>query len=143
MTLDALRDAGSEALLLPYVSNAAATAMLTTGEYDRALAVLDAAILSGRSTGIRCYESESLRLKAEALDRLGRDGAPDLHAAIRLAHEQHAVLYELRALLALEQGDLAPDDSHSCRDAIARVLADVPEDSDLVVVIRARELIAV
>jgi tetratricopeptide (TPR) repeat protein len=141
MTLDALRATGSEALLLGSVSNAAATAMLATSEYDRALAVLDEAILVGRSKGIRCYESESLRLRAEVLDRLGRDGAPDLYAAILLAQEQHAVLYELRALLALERRELAPDEHRACRDAIAELLANVPDDSDLVEVVRARELI--
>src|SRR5258705_4263392 len=132
MTLDALKASGSEALLLSYVSNAAATAMLVTGDYDRARAVLDAAIASGRSKGIRCYEQESLRLHAEAVDGLGRDGGPDLHAAIQLAREQHAVLLELRALLTLEQRELAPDEHRSCREAIAAVLAEVPDDSDLV-----------
>jgi tetratricopeptide (TPR) repeat protein len=142
MTLDALKASGSEALVLPYVSNAAATAMLATGEYDRALAVLDEAISSGRAKGIRFYEPDTLRLRAEALDRLGRDGSPDLHAAIELAHQQHATLYELRALLVLERRDLAPDEHRSCREAIAKLLADVPDDSDLVEVARARELIA-
>jgi tetratricopeptide (TPR) repeat protein len=141
MTLDALKASGSEALLLPYVSNAAATAMLATGEYDRALAVLDEGIISGRSKGICCYEPESLRLRAEALDRLGRDGRPDLDAAIQLAREQHAVLYELRALLDLERRELAPDEYRRCREGIAKLLADVPDDSELVEVVRARELI--
>jgi tetratricopeptide (TPR) repeat protein len=143
MTLDALKAQGSEALLWSYVSNAAATAMLATGEPDRALEVLDEAITTGRSKGIRCYEPESLRLKSEALDGLGRDGTPDLHASLQLAREQHAILYELRALLALEQRGLAPDEDRSCREAIADVLAQVPDDSDLVEVVRARELIAV
>jgi hypothetical protein len=116
--------------------------MLATGEPERALTVLEEGITLGRSTGIRCYEPDSLRLRAEALDRLGRDGGPDLQAAIELAREQYAVLYELRALLALAQRELAPDEYRSCREAISELLAQVPDDSDLVEVFRARELIS-
>ena len=142
MTLEALKASGAQGLTLPYVSNTAATSMLATGECERALAVLEEAITLGRSNGVRCYEPDALRLQAEALDRLGRDGGPDLHAAIELAREQHAVLYELRALLALAQRVLAPDEYRSCRAAVAELLAQVPDDSDLVEVARARELIA-
>jgi hypothetical protein len=143
MTLDALKATGAEGLMLPMVSNAAATAMLATGEHERALVVLEEAIRLARSNGVRCYEPDSLRLRSEALDRRGQDGAPDLHAAIELAREQHAVLYELRALLVLAERELAPDEYSSCREAIAEVLAQVPDDSDLVEVVRARELITV
>jgi len=143
LTLDALKTAGSEALLLPYVSNAAAAAMLKTDENERALQVLDEAIRSGQAHGIRCYESEALRLRAEALDRLGKDGRSDLQAAIRLAHDQHAVLYELRARLAHEASDASADERRSCRAGITELLAGIPEDSDLAEVAQARQLTAV
>jgi hypothetical protein len=141
MVLEALKGTGGEVLTFPYVANAAAAALLSTGAHERAVSVLEEAIALGRSTGVRVYEPDALRLRAEALEELGRDGRPDLRAAIELAHAQHAVLFELRALLALADREVAPDELGACRKAITELLAEVPDDSDLVEVGRARQLI--
>jgi predicted ATPase len=76
-----------------------------SGDFDRALAVLDEALATSALTGYRAFQAELHRVRGELL--LGR-GAPNpklaeeaFQAAIAIAKEQGARSYELLASLAL------------------------------------------
>lgn len=96
--LAAYRAIGSE-FLRPLGTNALAEALLQAGETGRAIALLDETLAAVARNGDRWLEAETSRIKGAALVASGRDDAGEayLSGAVRLARDQGALLWELRA----------------------------------------------
>jgi hypothetical protein len=90
-------------VFLPYVLTAAAEATAVTDQAARAAGYAEAGRLVDE-TGVRFYESERLRLLARTVASPA-DARPILHEAVRLAHRQGALLFELRAAVDLARLD--------------------------------------
>lgn len=100
--LAAYRSIGSESLRSIGV-NALAEALTRAGRGGQAITMLDETLALVAETGDRWLEAEMLRLKGEALVSSGCDDAGEecFAAAIRVAREQGALLWELRASVRL------------------------------------------
>lgn len=100
--LEAYRSTGSESLR-PLGVNALAEAFTRTGRGGQAIVMLDDALASVALNGDRWLEAETLRLKGEALVACHRGdlGEACFAAAVGLAREQGALLWELRAAIGL------------------------------------------
>lgn len=99
---EAYRIIGSESLR-PLGMNALAEALTRAGRSGQAIAVLDEALALVALNGDRWLEAETLRLKGEALVACNRSdlGEASFEAAIQVAREQGALLWELRAAMGL------------------------------------------
>jgi len=86
-----------------YYAGLLASALLQLGELDQGLQIVDEALGSAGSTGERLNLAELHRIRAIALDGLGRTAEADhsLGRAIEVAHTQGAAAYQLRAALDL------------------------------------------
>ena len=72
--------------------------LIAAGHPETAHARLDASLHSARDTGIRFYDAELLRLRAQTHgDRAARQA--DIDAALEVSRRQGATLFELRAAL--------------------------------------------
>lgn len=126
----AWRGIGAEAFVTCFLTDLAAI-RLAAGRVDDALDDVNEAIeLSGKS-GERLYLAESHRVRAAVLDRDGA-AASEVRAALeagrRVAAEQGAVLFELRALVDLVRlGD--PDSRQPDASDLRRLLAGLPPAS--------------
>jgi class 3 adenylate cyclase/tetratricopeptide (TPR) repeat protein len=106
--------------------------LIATGQPQTARAHLDAGLQRARDTGIHFYDAELLRLRAQTrTDPEARQ--LDVEAALQLARQQGATLFELRAAL---------DDYHLRGGPALAALRDVagrfPAESELPEVTRAR-----
>jgi predicted ATPase/class 3 adenylate cyclase len=101
-------------------------AKMAGGDTDGALALFDTALEAASSTGERWYEPEMLRLKAEMLlaqpDHHATAAEQCLTAAIGLAQEQEAKLWELRAATTLAKLWKQQGRRGDARDLLAPVL---------------------
>ena len=88
-----------------YYAGLLASALLQLGELDQGLQIVDEALGSAGSTGERLNLAELHRIRAVALDGLGRTAEADhsLGRAIEVAHTQGAAAYQLRAALDLRR----------------------------------------
>ncbi|MGB3331556.1 MAG: adenylate/guanylate cyclase domain-containing protein [Mycobacterium sp.] len=96
--------------------------LLTAGRTDAARERLAAALQAADDTGVNFYRAELFRLRAQTLDDADAREA-DLRTAIATAHEQGAMIFELRA--AVDNVELRGETATSTlRDAINRFPAD-------------------
>ena len=114
------------------------------GRVREGLSVVDAALGEASETGERSHEAELHRLHGELLRASGREDEAR-HAffrAIRVAREQEALLFELRATVAL--GRLLRDTERpgAARKRLTRVLARFEDGVDSVDLLEARGLLA-
>src|SRR5207245_691026 len=101
MHVGIFRALGAE-VLAPTFLTEQSYAHLVTGEYDAALATLRAAEALTERTGAGFVHAETIRLIGLARLSLGdENGVDDLWSAVRIAREQGARLFELRALTSL------------------------------------------
>jgi class 3 adenylate cyclase/tetratricopeptide (TPR) repeat protein len=106
--------------------------LLAAGQPEQARAHLHTALALARDTGMRFYDAELLRLRAQThTDPDARQA--DLDAALELARRQGATLFELRA--ALDDFDLRGEPA---RAAVADAVSRFPTDSTLPERARAR-----
>jgi len=98
----AFRAIGS-VFLYPIGVTTLAEVLTPAGHGEQALATLDEALALVAGNGDRWFEAEMLRLKGEALVASGRGAAAEecFAAAVRVAREQGALLWELRASVRL------------------------------------------
>jgi predicted ATPase len=100
----AIRATGAE-MGLPYLLGLLAKVVGDTGQRDRALSLLDQAIVSAKQNGTHFLLSEILRTKAEFLaqakDRNSKEIEALLRGAIDIAAKQNAPLPALRAATSL------------------------------------------
>lgn len=100
--LDAYRATGSE-VWMPHYRALQAMALEIAGQTEEAGVLLDDALHNLERTGERWFEAELNRCKAELLLRQGHAEAAEelFHKAMRIAQEQQAKLWELRAAASL------------------------------------------
>jgi predicted ATPase len=102
--VQAIRATGAE-MGLPYLLGLLAKVVGGTGQRDRALSLLDQAIVSAKQNGTHFLLSEILRTKAEFLaqakDRNSKEIEALLRNAIDIAAKQNAPLPALRAATGL------------------------------------------
>jgi class 3 adenylate cyclase len=109
-------------VFLPYVLTAAAAVRGDMGDRVEAVAEFEAAGTLAEATGARFFEAERLRLQARVLPDDRQVEADELrYHAWRLAHEQGAIVFELRAAL-----DLARSPGSHFADPLAAVVAGFP-----------------
>lgn len=126
------RSIGSESLR-PLGVNVLADALTRTGRGEQAVALLDEALASVALNGDRWLEAETLRLKGEALAVCGCDdlGEASFAAAIRVAREQGALLWELRAAMGLAGLWLRNGRAADARNLLRPVCDRLHEGADL------------
>ncbi len=88
-------------VFLPYVLTATAEVRAAMGQRAEAVAAYESVGALVQETGVRFYEAERLRLLARALPSSREESRAALHQARELAHQQGALLFELRAALDL------------------------------------------
>jgi class 3 adenylate cyclase/tetratricopeptide (TPR) repeat protein len=93
--LDGWRAVGARSMITFY-DGALARLLLAVGQSADARDRVDAGVRLAEETGMHFYDAELLRIRAHTHDDLGQrcDG---LRAAIELARQQHAAIFELRA----------------------------------------------
>ena len=132
--LDTWRAVGVIALITFY--DAILARLLTAaGQLDDARARLQTALDLADDTGMHFYDAELLRLRAHTTDDPAQRHA-DLVAAIELARDQDARLFELRA--AIDDFESGAD---SARDALTAALHRFPGEATWPEVARARTLL--
>jgi predicted ATPase len=138
------RGLGAEAFVT-YLLTDLASIRLAAGSPDQALSDVDQAIELSEQTGERFFLAESHRVRAAVLrarDAPASDVRYALATSRRIAAEQGAVMFELRAVMDLVRLGVADLRSHEVSD-LRRLLATLPPTSRPAPdVIRARELIA-
>jgi hypothetical protein len=82
--------------MITFYDGALARLLLAVGQSADARDRVDAGVRLAEETGMHFYDAELLRIRAHTHDDLGQrcDG---LRAAIELARQQHAAIFELRA----------------------------------------------
>src|SRR6185437_3462607 len=100
--LNAYRATGSE-VWMPHCLTFLAAASEIAGQTDAAAALLDNALQNVERTGERWFEAELYRQKGELLLRQGNHEAAEklYRKALRVAQQQQAKLWELRAAASL------------------------------------------
>jgi tetratricopeptide (TPR) repeat protein len=94
--------AGGAETMVPYFVGELAEACHRAGQASEALELLDAAIELGAKTDEHFHDAELYRVRGEArLAAHDPGGVEDLRTAIRTAHEQRAVSFEVRAIVSL------------------------------------------
>jgi predicted ATPase len=114
------------------------------GRVREGLAVVDAALEEARETGERGDEAELHRLHGELLRASGREdeARPAFFRAIRVARKQEALLFELRATVALGRLLRDTERPEAARKRLTRVLARFEDGVDSVDLLEARGLLA-
>jgi hypothetical protein len=106
--------------------------LIAAGQPEQARARLDQALELAADTGMRFYDAELLRLRAQT--RTGTEARhADISTALELARRQGATLFALRA--ALDDFELR---GQPARAAVAAALSRMPDESALPEVARAR-----
>ena len=105
--LETLRSFPSRRFHLPIRIGIVGRAKAAAGDIEGALALFDVALEAASTTGERWYEPELLRFKAEMLlaqpTQRASEAEECLKAAIGLAQQQEATLWQLRATAQLAQ----------------------------------------
>ncbi|SHW19235.1 adenylate/guanylate cyclase family protein [Mycobacteroides abscessus subsp. abscessus] len=114
-------------------SATAAGLLMKAGRMPEARERLDAALGLTDQLEARFYDAELLRLRAHTHD--GQDRRSDLAASYRLATQQGATVFRLRA--AIDLFELDPD----TRQELVDTMALLPQDSDWPEIDRARALL--
>ena len=134
-TLTALLDTWRSAAVhayLTYFDAVLARMLIAAGQPEQARARLDQALELAADTGMRFYDAELLRLRAQT--RTGTEARhADISTALELARRQGATLFALRA--ALDDFELR---GQPARAAVAAALSRMPDESALPEVARAR-----
>jgi tetratricopeptide (TPR) repeat protein len=108
--------------------------LLGAGDAEQARIRFDAGLRLAAETGLRFYDAELLRLRAQTQPSTDRQA--DVFAALSLAAQQEATLFQLRA--ALDDFDLRGEQA---RAGLVDVLGRVPPGSLLPEAVRARQLL--
>jgi class 3 adenylate cyclase/predicted ATPase len=116
------------------ITIALAEAEAGSGEVDRAVAILDEALMTCERTGRRAFEAELHRVRGEMLLRCGSANSAHaedaLHAAVAVARKQETRSFELRAALALAKlchSTGRPADAHAVLAPALDGFAPTPE----------------
>jgi len=127
----AYRAAGSE-LWIPYFFALLATAWEIAGQIEESLTLLDDALQIVERTGARWFAAELNRHKGRLLLRQGHiEAAEELYRkALRIAREQEAKLWELRAAMSLARFRRDQGRHAEARDLLAPVYAWFTEGFD-------------
>jgi DNA-binding winged helix-turn-helix (wHTH) protein/tetratricopeptide (TPR) repeat protein len=145
--LERIRDGLARHLRIGMISSStevmgyAADALLLAGDLDGAAQELDAAFARAEEIGEKYYLPILLMLRARLAQARG-DGAAGyrwLTEAVKLAREQEAPGFELKAACALAEH---PASTTGDRDALGYLVASLAEGRDIPDMRRARELIA-
>ena len=102
-SISEMKATGSE-LGMDYFLALLATALGRTGRFDEAFRTLDESLSRIEKTGQRCWEAEVNRIKGELLLAQGSNPAQaeqSFRTAIKVARNQHAKSWELRATTSL------------------------------------------
>jgi class 3 adenylate cyclase/predicted ATPase len=107
----------------PFHLGLLARACKIAGQIEEALTLLDDALQIVERTGERWFEAELNRQKGELLQRQGQSepAAEQYRNALRIAEEQGAKLWELRAALSLARTRSNQDRQAEARDLLAPV----------------------
>jgi predicted ATPase len=118
----AYRATGAE-LGLPFYLHLVATACEAAGQVEEGLAQLDEALLIVERTGERWFAAELNRHKGQLRLRQGNPGAAEelYRKALRIAREQEAGLWELRAATSLARLSCDQDRDDKARDLLTSV----------------------
>jgi class 3 adenylate cyclase len=96
--------AGGAETMVPYFLGELAEAHHLAGDESAALELVEAAIALGAAIGEHFHDAELYRVRGEAKLASAHDpasGFADLHTAVAKAREQHAVSFEIRAIVSL------------------------------------------
>jgi predicted ATPase len=122
-------------------------ALTAEGAMNEAEATLEQALLRSEQSGVKWHVAELLRVRGQL--RLSRDGnvganhaRHDFEAAIELARDQGAFLWELRAALSLARLDTAHGRASQARSLLRGVFDRVTEGFGTVDVQAAQRLLA-
>jgi hypothetical protein len=121
--------------MIMFYDGVLARLLLTAGQAADARARLDTGLTLAEKTGMHFYDAELLRIRAHAHDDVDQrdDG---LRAAVELARQQHAYIFELRA--AADAYELRGEPARrQLRDSILRF----PDGSTWPELSRARALL--
>jgi len=120
--LSAYPATGAE-LWMPYYIALLVTACEIAGQIEEGLTLLDDAFQIVERTGERWFAAELNRHKGQLLLRQGHSGAAEelYHKALRIAEEQEAKLWELRAAASLARLRRDRDCRAEARDLLAPV----------------------
>ncbi len=128
------RAAGLKSMIMIY-DGVLARLLLTSGEPADARERVDAGLTLAEKTGMHFYDAELLRIRAHTHDDFHRR-CEGLRAAIELARQQHASIFELRA--AADDFELRAEPARQqLQDSILRF----PDDSTWPELSRARALL--
>jgi predicted ATPase len=110
---------------LPYYHALLGDGLASGGWVEDALAALDEGLGWAARTGERWFEAELLRRKGEALARLGSMAAASaaLEDALRVAREQEALTWELRAATSLARLRVERGEQTVVADLLAPIYA--------------------
>jgi class 3 adenylate cyclase/predicted ATPase len=130
--IDLWRSSGSE-LVVPYFCALLAEAYLDGGRIDEGLEAIGSALEIAARNEDRWYEPEMRRIEGDLARAKGdADGAErSYRAAIDLAREQGALLFELRAANALARLQAGTDGESDAREAVATLYGRFDESLDL------------
>lgn len=132
--LSAWRDLGAVALIT-YYDAVLVRLLLAAGRDTEARTHIDVGLALSEESGMRFHNAELLRLRARLHDSC--DGRrSDLSAALELAREQGATIYELRCAL-----DIFELDGNGGRDVLAQAVNGFPAQSGWPLLAHARKLI--
>jgi predicted ATPase/DNA-binding winged helix-turn-helix (wHTH) protein len=131
----------------PEYQGSLAKGLAGLGRLSDALASIDRGLEWADRGGERCYVAELLRLKAEfLLAELDGERAADIDdcfsAALKLAREQGALLFELRASMGLARWRMRQDRPEDARQILAPVYGRFVEGFDAVDLRAASTLLA-
>jgi hypothetical protein len=121
-------------ICLPMFDAVLGRLLLAAGDAEEARIHLDAGLQLSAQTGLRLYDTELLRLRART--RPATDRQADVSAALSLAAQQEATLFQLRA--ALDDFDLR---GVQARAGLVHVLGRVAPGSALPELVRAEQLL--
>ena len=114
----------------PYFFMEHGAGLLASGDPAAALAALEQSAEVGEQTGALLFAAETARLTGEARLQLGdRSGVANLAAAAKIAAEQGARLFELRARTALHVHEPTPETAVALADVLRQVEGGGPLDS--------------
>lgn len=119
--VDAWREIGLQSMITFY-DGVLARLLLAAGQPAEARERLVTALALAQNTGMHCYDAELLRILAHTHRDLAQRHA-QLWAAIELAREQHATIFEIRC--AIEYFELCGEVAREAlRDSVSRFPAD-------------------
>ena len=122
-------------VFVPSFDGMTARLLLAAGRPADARDRVNAGLHLAEETGMHYYDAELLRLRSHTYDDAA-ERRTDLDAAMKLAAEQRAVVFELRA--ALDAFDLCGD---AGRNAVDKALRKFPPDSHTPEAVRARAIL--